>query len=275
MSLVRADGLVVVPRFSEGVDAGQEVSVELLRPAESLEGTIVAIGSHDMTLDLLASELRRIDPSLTLASSNVGSLGGLLALSRGEAHIAGCHLLDEETGEYNVPFVRRHVKGQNVVLMRLVDRVQGLIVAPDNPKSITSLEDLRREDVTFVNRQRGSGTRVLLDHMLKRDGASVAEVRGYEREEYTHLAVAAAIAGGKADVGLGVLSAARAMGMDFLPLTTEQYDLVIPVEFYESDLLQPLLSLIRDEEFKQKVEALGGYETVRMGEVVAELKSTE
>ena len=275
MSLVRADGLVVVPRFSEGVDAGQEVSVELLRPAESLEGTIVAIGSHDMTLDLLASELRRIDPSLTLASSNVGSLGGLLALNRGEAHIAGCHLLDEETGEYNVPFVRRHVKGQNVVLMRLVDRVQGLIVAPNNPKSITSLEDLRREDVTFVNRQRGSGTRVLLDHMLKRDGASVAEVRGYEREEYTHLAVAAAIAGGRADVGLGVLSAARAMGMDFLPLTTEQYDLIIPVEFYESDLLQPLLSLIRDEEFKQKVEALGGYETVRMGEVVAELKSTE
>lgn len=273
MSLVRADGLVLVPRFSEGVDAGDEVSVELLSPAGHLEGNIVATGSHDMTLDLLASELRRLHPERTLASSNVGSLGGLLALARGEAHMAGCHLLDEETGEYNAPFVRRYVEGRRVVLLNLVHRIQGLIVPTGNPKSVASLEDLERDDLTFVNRQRGSGTRVLLDYMLARGGLSSERIRGYEREEYTHLAVAAAVAGGRADVGLGILSAARAMGRDFVPLLKEQYDLAIPAEFYESELLTPVLSIIRSQEFRRQVEAMGGYDTANMGEVMAELGS--
>ena len=274
-SLVRADGLVLVPRFSEGLNAGDEVSVELLRPAERLERTVVVTGSHDMTLDLLASELSRTSPEQTLASSNVGSLGGLLALSRGEAHLAGCHLMDEETGEYNVSFVRRYLKGQPVVLMNLVHRVQGLIVPDGNPRSIETLQDVVRDHVTFVNRQTGSGTRVLLDYMLKKGGLSPAQIHGYEREEYTHLAVAAAVAGGRADAGLGILSAARALGLAFVPLTTEQYDLVIPSEFYESGLLEPLLSIIRGAEFKRQVEALGGYDTSRMGEVVAELGGGE
>ena len=269
-SLVRADGLVTIPRFSEGVDSGEQVEVELLRPAEHLEGTIVAIGSHDMALDLLASELHRLRPDQTLASSNVGSLGGLLALQRGEAHLAGCHLLDEETGEYNVSFVQRYLKGQPVVVINLVDRVQGLIVPAGNPKAVASLGDLARGDLRFVNRQRGSGTRVLLDHMLKREQLSPEQIHGYEREEYTHLAVAAAVAGGRGDVGLGVLSASRAMGLDFVPLLTEQYDLVIPADFYEGDLLAPLLSLVRSAQFRQQVESLGGYEAARMGHVVAE-----
>ena len=273
MSLVRADGLVLVPRRSEGVDAGQQVSVALLRPADQLERTIVATGSHDLTLDLLASELRRTRPDLTLASSNVGSLGGLLALARGDAHMAGCHLLDEETGEYNIPAVRRYVTGRRVVLLNLVHRVQGFIVPTGNPQAITSLEDLGRDGLTFVNRQRGSGTRVLLDYMLKRDGISDDRIQGYEREEYTHLAVAATVAAGGADVGLGTLSAARAMDTDFVPVLTEQYDLVIPIEFYESILLQPLLSLIRSDSFRRQVEALGGYEVDHMGEVVAEIGS--
>ena len=271
MSLVRADGLVLIPRFSEGVDAGDEVAVELLRPAEQLAGNIVVTGSHDLTLDLLASEMHIKHPELTLASSNVGSLGGLMALARGEAHVAGCHLLDEETGEYNVSFVRRYVKGREVVVMNLVHRIQGLIVPPGNPKSVASLDDLGREDIGYVNRQRGSGTRVLLDYMLKGAGISAAQIRGYEREEYTHLAVAAAVAGGRADVGLGILSAARALSLDFVPLLTEQYDLVIPLEFYEGDLLAPFLSLIRGDDFKKQVADLGGYDTANMGEVVAEL----
>ena len=273
-SLVRADGLVRVPRFTEGVDAGQEVDVELLRPAETVERNVVVTGSHDVTLDLLASELHRTDPGLTLASSNVGSLGGLVALDRGEAHMAGCHLLDEDTGEYNATFVRRHVKRRATVMVNLVHRVQGLIVRKGNPMSITSLEDLGREDVTFVNRQKGSGTRVLLDFMLKGAGLSPRQLHGYEREEYTHLAVAARVAGGSADVGLGVLSAARAMSMDFVPLTTERYDLVIPTEHYQSELLQPVLGLIRSEEFRLQVEALGGYDTSHMGDVVADLDSS-
>ena len=275
MSLVRADGLVLIPRFSEGLDAGAKVTVELLRPADELEGAIVAIGSHDITLDLLASELHRMDPGSSLASSNVGSLGGLLALARSEAHLAGSHLLDEETGEYNVSFVRRYVRGRDTVLVNLVRRVQGLIVPAGNPKGLATLQDLPQGDVVYVNRQRGSGTRVLLDHMLRRAGLSPEQLHGYEREEYTHLAVAAAVAGGRADAGLGVLAAARALGMDFVPLATEQYDLVIPREFYEGELLQPLLSLIRSQDFRRQVDALGGYDTASMGEVVAELNSTQ
>lgn len=271
MSLVRADGLVIIPRFSEGLDAGQEVMVELLRSPESLDGTIVAIGSHDLTLDLLASEIRRDHPNLTLASSNVGSLGGLLALHRGEAHLAGSHLLDEATGEYNLAFIRRYVPGRALVVVNLVHRIQGFIVPPGNPKSLTTLADLTRDGITFVNRQRGSGTRVLLDYLLSQQAIVPARISGYEREEFTHLAVAAAVAGGRVDVGLGVLSAARALGMDFVPLRNEQYDLVMLRECYDSELLQPLLALIRSRAFQQQVEALGGYDVSTMGEVVAEL----
>ena len=275
MSLVRADGIVTIPRFSEGIDAGSDVEVDLLRSLDSLGKTIVAVGSHDVTLDLIASELRRNDPNLTLASSNVGSLGGLLALRRAEAHVAGTHLLDEESGEYNTSFVCRYVPNQDIVLVTLVHRIQGLIVRPSNPKSIRSLSDLTRDGVRFINRQRGSGTRVLLDYMMTQEGISAADVRGYEREEFTHLAVAAAVAGGTADVGVGVLSAARALGMDFVPLSTERYDLAIPEAFYEDDILAPLLSLIRSDGFKRRVDALGGYDTTSTGLVAERINRAE
>ena len=271
MSLVRADGIVKIPRFSEGLDAGSEVSVELLRPVEAIEDTVVVIGSHDMTLDLLASHVRRARPQMTLASSNVGSMGGLLALARGEAHMAGSHLLDETTGEYNLSFIRRFLKGRDVVVVNLVQRIQGLILPVGNPKGIGALEDLVREDVVFLNRQRGSGTRLLLDYKLRELGMEAEDIRGYDREEYTHLAVAAAVAGGRADVGLGILSAANAMGLDFVPLLSEQYDLVIPLEHYESEAVQFVLGIIRGEAFRDGVDALGGYETLAMGQVVAEL----
>ena len=196
-----------------------------------------------------------------------------MALSRGEAHLGGSHLLDEETGEYNFSYIRRYLKGRDIVVVTLAHRHQGLIVPTGNPKGIDSLGDLAGEDVAFVNRQRGSGTRMLLDYKLKRLGMSPEQIRGYEREEYTHLAVAAAVAAGSVDVGLGIHSAARALDVGFVPLLTERYDLVIPREFYESDMLQPLLSLIRGDEFRREVGALGGYDTAEMGSVVAELGS--
>lgn len=271
MSLVRADGIVKIPRFSEGLDAGAEVRVELLRPVEAIEDTVVVIGSHDMTLDLLASHVRRARPSMTLASSNVGSMGGLLALARGEAHMAGSHLLDETTGEYNLSFIRRFLKGREVVVVNLVQRIQGLILPRGNPKGVSALEDLIREDVVFLNRQRGSGTRLLLDYKLRELDIEAEDIRGYDREEYTHLAVAAAVAGGRADVGLGILSAANAMVLDFVPLLSEQYDLVIPSEHYESEPVQFTLEVIRGDAFRAEVDALGGYDTSSMGRVVAEL----
>ena len=271
MSMVQADGLVRIARFSEGQHAGSAVTVELLRPAESVRNTIVAIGSHDLTLDVLADQLRRVQPALALSSANVGSLGGLLALQRGEAHLAGSHLLDETTGDYNVKFIRELLPGRRIVLLRFVGRVQGLIVPAGNPKRIFSLHDLIRPDVAFINRQRGAGTRVLLDYELQRLGLKARQIRGYERQEYTHLAVAAAVKSGAADCGLGILAAARALGLSFVPLFNERYDLVIPAEHYESDKLAPLLAVIRRPEFAATVEALGGYDTADIGQVIAEL----
>jgi putative molybdopterin biosynthesis protein len=270
MSLARADGIVLIPRFSEGVHAGAEVTVELLCRPEDVGRTIVAIGSHDLTLDLLSSELAKLSPGLSLSSSNVGSLGGLIALQRGEAHLAGSHLLDEETGEYNLSYVRRLLRDRPTVLVNLVYRDQGFIVPRGNPKKIGGLEDLVRPDVQFINRQKGAGTRVLLDYQLKQLGISPEQINGYRREEFTHLAVAASIAGDTADTGLGILAAARALRLGFVPLLKERYDLVIPRVNYGSPLMQLLLDTLRGPRFRTQVEALGGYDTSQMGEVVGE-----
>jgi putative molybdopterin biosynthesis protein len=248
MSLVKADGIVTIPRFSEGHHAGETVTVNLLRSPRTIDHTIVAIGSHDMTLDLLSDFLRRRHPLLRLASSHVGSVSGLLALQRNEAHLAGSHLLDEETGAYNVGYIQRMlaVEGVHVVLLGFLNRTQGLIVPKGNPQGLAQLADLLRDDVVFVNRQRGAGTRVLLDYELKKRALNARQIQGYDRTEYTHLAVAAAVKSGAATAGLGILAAARALDLDFAPLFDERYDLVIPVEHYTSELLQPLLTLLRD-----------------------------
>jgi putative molybdopterin biosynthesis protein len=268
MSMVRADGLARIPRFSEGVHAGAEVEVELLRSMDEVGRTVVAIGSHDLALDLLSNALARRSPGASLASANVGSLGGLLALARGEAHLAGSHLLDERTGEYNVSYIHKHLADRQVVLVHLAGRVQGLIVPRGNPKEILSLVDLVRADVLFVNRQRGSGTRVLLDYQLKKIGGHPDHVRGYDREEYTHLAVAADVASGAADTGLGILAAARALDLEFVPLFNEQYQLVIPCAHYDAPILAPLLEILRSSAFAAQVDALGGYDVTDMGRVV-------
>jgi putative molybdopterin biosynthesis protein len=265
-SLVRADGLLVVPAGLEGHHAGEEVRVELLRGLGEIGRTIVAIGSHDLVLDVAASELRATDPLITLASSNVGSLGGLVALRDGLCHIAGSHLLDPATGEYTLPFVDRLLgAGPDVAVIRLVHRDQGLLVAPGNPENISGIDDLTRPGLRYVNRQRGAGTRALLDHELARRGIDPAEVSGYTREEHTHLAVAAAIAGGRADTGLGILAAARAFGLDFVPVAREPYDLVLRASTVDDDLLAPLWELLDRPDFRNTVEKLGGYSCAETG----------
>ncbi|MEW5989589.1 MAG: substrate-binding domain-containing protein, partial [Chloroflexota bacterium] len=266
-SLVRADGLVRIPRFSEGADVGAAVTTHLYRSPAEIERTIVVIGSHDLTLDLLAQFLAARAEGLRLASANVGSLGGLVALRRGEAHLAGSHLLDPESGLYNDSYVRRYLPGLAVALVTLVGREQGWLVRPGNSKGLSHWADAARPDVQIVNRQRGAGTRVLLDYELGKLGIQPANVRGYEREEYTHLAVAAAVASGVADAGLGIRAAARALDLDFVPLAHEQYDLVIPLAYYDSVLLRPLLALLHDQEFRAAVAAMPGYDVRPMGEV--------
>ena len=268
-SLVRADGIVKIPRFSEGVEAGAEVTVHLYRRPSQIERTIVVIGSHDLTLDLLAQFLAATGEGLRLTSANVGSLGGLVALRRGEAHLAGSHLLDPETGIYNESYIRRYLPDRDIVLVTLAGREQGWIVPKGNPKGLTGWEDAARPDIQLINRQRGAGTRVLLDYELGQRGITPEMVNGYEREEYTHLAVAAAVASGTADVGLGIQAAARALELDFVPLALEQYELVIPKEEYESELLQPLLGLLEDEGFRTAVATLPGYHIKSMGQTRA------
>jgi putative molybdopterin biosynthesis protein len=271
-SLVRADGIVRIPRFSEGVHAGEEVTVELYRDAGEINRTIVAIGSHDLVLDLLGQFLAERAPGMRLASANAGSLGGMVALRRGEAHLAGSHLLHPQTGEYNVAYVQQYLPGRSIVLVTLTRREQGLIVATQNPKGIRGLDDLGRPDVRYVNRQRGAGTRVLLDHRLGEMGIDPQTVQGYESEEVTHLAVAAAVASGVADCGLGIRAAARALELDFVSVEWERYDLVIPRENYDEALLEPLLELMHDQAFRSAVRELPGYDPEPMGEVVAEFE---
>ncbi len=267
-SLVRADGIVVLPRGVQGLEAGSPVRVRLYRSPLELEHTIFAIGSHDMTLDLLAQFLS--ERGRRLVSANVGSLGGLVALRRGEAHIAGSHLLDPEVGDYNVSYIRQYLPDEPVRLVTWVGREQGLLVPPGNPKGIHSLEDLARPDVTFINRQRGAGTRVLLDYHLQQLGIQPEQVSGYRQEEYTHLAVAAAVASGRADTGLAVTASAVALGLDFVPLFQERYDLVIPCRYLQGDLLAPLFDLMQEPAFRKAVAALPGYDVTQMGTVVLE-----
>ncbi len=265
-SLVRADGITVIPRGTQGLAAGSEVDVSLYRHPAEIDHTIFAIGSHDITIDMMAQFLAA--KNRRLVSANVGSLGGLVALSRGESHLAGSHLLDPDTGEYNLKYIHQILPDAPIKLITLVGRQQGLMVAKGNSKQIHSLEDLSRQEVSYINRQSGAGTRVLLDYHLRLQGIPPESVKGYQHEEYTHLAVAAAIASNRADCGLGIAAAAQALDLDFIPLFEERYDLVIPQRYYEDTLLEPLLNLLKDQVFRQAVASLPGYNTDLMGQVI-------
>ncbi|HET7325849.1 MAG TPA: molybdopterin biosynthesis protein [Nocardioidaceae bacterium] len=264
-SLVRADGLLLVPAGVEGHHAGEEVSVQLLRRLPEIERTIVAIGSHDLVIDLAATSLRAADPTLSLVSTNVGSLGGLVAVRDGLCHLAGSHLLHPATGEYTLPYLDEMMADREVAVVRLVHRDQGLLVPAGNPRNITGLADLADGRLSYVNRQRGAGTRMLLDHELRRLEVDPSQVDGYAREEPTHLAVAAAIHAGRADCGLGIMAAARAFGLDFVPVAQEPYDLVVDAGSLDDPLLAPLWGLLASPDFHAAVEKLGGYSTAETG----------
>ena len=269
-SLVRADGLALFPRGSQGEPAGAQVRVRLYRTKDEIENTIFAIGSHDLTLDLLAQFLSPRQRRLT--SANVGSLGGLVALRRGEAHIAGSHLLDPETGEYNLSYLKQYLPGVPVRVVGLVNRQQGLIVKKGNPRGIKELAGLANPEITYVNRQRGAGTRVLFDYLLDKLGIAKDQIKGYSQEEYTHLMVAASVASGRADCGMGIAAAAAALELDFVPLIEERYDLIVPQAFDEGSLLAPLWDVLDEHRFLEAVNALPGYNTDVMGKTIAILE---
>lgn len=268
-SLVEADGVVRVPARSEGIETGEEVTVELLRPLADIRGNLLMAGSHDNALDLLADELRARHHDARLSASAVGSLAGLIAVRDGEAHIAGSHLLDPETGEYNWYYIERYLRGREVVVVNFVQREQGILTPKGNPKEVAGVADLSREDVTIVNRQSGAGTRVLLDHLMAREGLSPQDIRGYERVETTHMAVAMAVAAGRADCGLGIFAAAHMLNLDFIPLERERFDFIVPGELWETPAIGKVMDILNDAAFRDAVEALGGYNTALTGQVMA------
>ena len=267
-SLVRADGILRIPSGVGGYSEGETAPVELLTSEKDLGSRLLALGSHDLTIDLLASEIKEAsDGRITISSSNIGSMGGLLAVGKGITHFAGSHLLDTETGDYNRSWLKKYLPGADVALVTLVHRHQGLMTLKGNPKGISGIGDLARPDVALVNRQAGSGTRILLDYELKKSDIDAALISGYGNEEYTHMGVAMAVTSGRADVGMGIMAAAHALDLDFIPVARERYDLVIPARLFKDTRIALLLDIIRSDKFRKQALALGGYEVDETGKI--------
>ena len=242
--------------------------VRLLTDKQRLKNTLVVIGSHDPLLDELADLIHRDDRRLYLSSSHVGSMGGIMAVRRGEAHAAGVHLLDAETGEYNLSFIRKYFPNGGVYLVRCVGRQQGLMLQKGNPLGITSFADIARDGVRYVNRQKGSGTRVLMDYLCDKHGVDRDRIYGYEREELTHNSVAVQIAGDSADAGMGIYSTAKLYDLDFLPICVEEYDLLIPENAWDTRMVRQLIQTLQSDAFRARIEAMGGYTLDRPGELI-------
>jgi len=264
-SFVKADGIIHIPQNTEGYEAGELVNVQLTRSRAEIDRTLVITGSHDPLLDEVADIMKREDRASSVASSHVGSMGGIMAVKRGESHLGGIHLLDEASGTYNIPYLRKYFPQGGVVLVECVQRTQGLMVPKGNPLGIHEFADIAGK--RYVNRQKGSGTRILCDFLARQNTIDANSVWGYEREEYTHTAVAAAIAAGTADAGLGILSAARIYGLDFVPVCEEQYDLLIAESAFELDMVQRLIEVLRGAEFARRLAMMGGYLLNHPGEI--------
>ena len=268
-SFMKADGILEVPQGLEGYEAGSEVDIRLLCNPEKLENTLVVIGSHDPLLDELGDMLHVADSSLFMSSSHVGSMGGIMAIRRGEAHAAGCHLLNTETGVYNTSFIKKYFPQGGVKLVRCVGRQQGLMVQKGNPLGITEFADIAKPRVRYVNRQKGSGTRILTDYLCQQAQLDTAAIYGYDREELTHNSVAVQIASGSADAGMGIYSAAKLYDLDFIPICIEEYDLLISDAAWDTPQVHQMIATMQTEEFKNKILALGGYTVENPGEIIS------
>ena len=267
-SFMKADGILEVPQGMEGYEAGEEVRVRLLCDPRKLKNTLVVIGSHDPLLDELADMLHVENNDLYMSSAHVGSMGGIMAIRRGEAHAAGCHLLNTETGTYNLSFMKKYFPHGGVKLIRCVGRQQGLMVAKGNPYKIQIFADIAKEGVRYVNRQKGSGTRILTDYLCKQNALDPDAIYGYDREELTHTSVAVQIASGSADAGMGIYSAAKLYDLDFIPICIEEYDLIVPDHAWDTPMVQQMLATMNSDEFKEKILAMGGYTVENPGQII-------
>jgi putative molybdopterin biosynthesis protein len=268
MSLVQADGILEIPQNVEGIEAGTQVQIKLLKEEQAIKNTLVCIGSHDLVIDIASNLLQEESRKYFLSSAHVGSMGGIMALRNGETHLAPIHLLDMETGEYNISYLKKYLPNKQIALIKGVKRIQGVMVKKDNPLNIRSLQDIRDKKAKFVNRQRGSGTRLLVDYLAKKQSIDTESILGYDREEFTHLSVAAAVAAGDSDAGVGVYSAAAMMKLDFIPIGNEEYDIAVPVEYLEQENIKSFIKIITSETFKKELDKLGGYDYSEIGKVI-------
>lgn len=261
MSLVKADGIAIIPQNLEGIEVGDIVDVKLLKPLNNIKETLVSIGSHDLIMDVISDMIK-------LTSGHVGSMGGILAMKRGECHISPIHLLDTETGEYNISYVRKYFPGNKMAIIKGVKRLQGFIVEKGNKNDIKDFTDLARKDIVFVNRQRGAGTRILLDYYLSKNNIKSSDIKGYDREMTTHMAVATAVKTGSATTGLGIYSAAKALDLDFVSVGYENYDFLVTQEYLGDEMVKEFIKILSSDEFKERVVSLGGYELEEAGKVI-------
>jgi putative molybdopterin biosynthesis protein len=266
-SILKADGIMRIAENKEGLHPGDRAPVILLKEKNKIENDLLLIGSHDLSLDLIRNQLRQENYSFDLKLQTVGSMAGLTALRRGESQLAGAHLLDPETGEYNISHIKRFFKGEKMVILNLVHREQGLYLKPGNPKNIKGINDLTKKELNYINRQRGAGTRVLFDYLLAQNNIKPEQIAGYEKEEFTHIAAAAAVGRGSADAALGIRAAAEVMEVDFMPLAEERYDLIFREEFLDDPRIKNLIELISKEKIQNKIEKLGGYQCNDTGEI--------
>lgn len=267
MSMVRADGIMIIPQNSEGIEASEISKVKLLKNKSMLDNTLVSIGSHDILMDIVADIMAKKYDGVTLSSTHVGSMGGLLALKRGETIIAPTHLLDENTGIYNIAIIKEMFGEGKISLIKGFNRIQGIMVKKGNPLNIKSIEDLTK--CKFVNRQRGAGTRVLFDYKLKTLGIDTKSIDGYDKELSTHMAVAASVASPYSDAGMGVKSAADSMGLDFIEVGVEEYDFAIKNENLNDHKIKKFIEVIKGAELREKLTNIGGYGFDNVGEIVS------
>lgn len=264
-TLTKAQGFTRVPAESEGIEMNDTVDVELFSSRSSLDQVLMHVGSHDNTLDMLSDMLMGGRTPLRLVSTHAGSMGGITALKNNMALFAGAHLFDPESDDFNFPFLEKYLP-VDVTVINLAIRHQGFIVPKGNPQNISSIESLGSGNINFINRQRGAGTRILFDYHMHKAGLKPAEIKGYNREEYTHMAIAANVLTGAADCGLGIFAAAKALDLDFVPLAHERYDLIIPKKYLEDQRITTLMDLIRSPEVREAINGLGGYETTLTGQ---------
>ena len=260
-SLSKADAILEIPKSIEGIEAGERVKVKLLKPLKEIDDNLVSIGSHDIVMDLIGD-------SIKLCSTHVGSFGGILAIKQKNTDIAPIHMLDEESGEYNISFIKKYFPNEDMTLVKGVERIQGLIVEKGNPLNIKSIEELFKKNIRFVNRQRGSGTRILLDYWLKKEGLDFRKLNGYDYEVATHLDVAMAIKNGIAEAGLGIMEAAKIADLEFIPLSKEEYDFLISPEIKNDKKIQEFIEFLKSDFLKEKIGNLEGYSLNKPGKII-------